>query len=476
MIPFWLMMAWRELRSAWRHFLYFLGCIALGVGAVVGVSLFSTNVERAVLKEARGLLGGDLEIRLSRPVGAAGSVVLQSLAERGILRTRVSELVAMVARVDRAHGAADVTQLVELKAIESGYPLYGIVRVEPDRPLMELLRQTGHSCREACHGAVVQESLLIRLGLVVGDAIKIGQASFRITGVIHTEPDRMANMFSLGPRVLISQDGLVAADLVKPGSRLRERHLLKLPASMPLSPLLHELQGRLSAESARLSSYRDAQPQLKQFLDQLARYLGLVGLTALFVGGIGVALSIQAFVREKLQSIAILKTLGADTKTIIYSYLGQAVGLGVLGSAVGIGIGLLLQAVLPQAVSTLLATDVLQQVEFTSVLSWTALAPLSKGLGLGVLTTLLFSLWPLLTIRTIKPAVIFRREVEGAIRPGVRPETSVWGRAAQVVTADPVRAVTAAGIGLGLAGLSVWQAGSLTIGGGAVGPDVRMSG
>ena len=106
MIPFWLMMAWRELRSAWRHFLYFLGGIALGVGAVVGVSLFSTNVERAVLKEARGLLGGDLEIRLSKPVGAAGSVVLQSLAERGILRTRVSELVAMVARIDRAVGAA----------------------------------------------------------------------------------------------------------------------------------------------------------------------------------------------------------------------------------------------------------------------------------------------------------------------------------------------------------------------------------
>ena len=158
MIPFWLMMAWRELRSAWRHFLYFLGCIALGVGAVVGVSLFSANVERAVLKEARGLLGGDLEIRLSRPVGAAGSAVLQGLTERGILRTRVSELVAMVARVDRAHGAADVTQLVELKAIESGYPLYGIVRVEPDRPLMELLRPTGNSCRETCHGAVVQEA------------------------------------------------------------------------------------------------------------------------------------------------------------------------------------------------------------------------------------------------------------------------------------------------------------------------------
>lgn len=464
MIPFWFIMAWRELRSAWRHFLYFLACIALGVGAVVGVSLFSANVERAVLKEARGLLGGDLEIRLSRPIGVPGSAVLQSLAEREILATRVSELVAMVARVDRAQGRADVTQLVELKAVEPQYPLYGVLRLDPDRPLIELLHPSGTDCREACHGAVVQDALLIRLGLVVGDAIKVGQASFRITGVIRTEPDRMANMFSLGPRVLISNEGLAAADLIKPGSRLRERHLLKLPASMALSPLLHELRGRLAAESARVSSYRDAQPQLKQFLEQLARYLGLVGLTALFVGGIGVALSIQAFVREKLQSIAILKTLGADTHTILYSYLGQAVGLGLVGSLAGVGIGVALQSVLPQAVSTLLATDVLQQVEFTSVLSLSAVAPIAKGLGLGILTTLLFSLWPLLTIREIKPAAIFRREVETERVPLVRQDRSAWRRVGRLITADPLRSLTATGIGLGLAGLSVWQAGSLAIG------------
>lgn len=465
MMPFWFTMARRELRAGWRHFLYFLACIALGVGAVVGVSLFSANVERAVLKEARGLLGGDLEIRLSRPIGAQGADVLRDLAERGVGATRVSELVAMVARVVRSQGAAEVTQLVELKAVEAGYPLYGVVRVEPDRALMELLRPAGTSCREACHGAVVQEALLIRLGLAVGDTVKIGQTSFRITGVIRTEPDRIANMFSLGPRVLISQEGLAAADLIKPGSRLRERHLLKLPGTMTLSPLLYELRGRLAGESARVSSYRDAQPQLKQFLEQLARYLGLVGLTALFVGGIGVALSIQAFIREKLQSIAILKTLGAETKTIIQSYLGQAVGLGFLGSVMGIGIGIALQALLPQAVAALLATDLLQQVDFSSVLSTAALEPLVKGLGLGVLTTLLFSLWPLLTIRDIKPAAIFRREVEGPGRSTLESKTAWWRRTAGLMTQDLLRTVTAAGIGFGLAGLSVWQAGSLTIGG-----------
>lgn len=465
MMPFWFNLAWRELRSSWRHFVYFLACIALGVGAVVGVSLFSANVERAVLKEARGLLGGDLEIRLSRPLEGPGAAVLADVAGRGIVTTRVSELVAMAAPANRPPGGVDATQLVELKAVESRYPLYGVVRVEPDRPLMELLHPAPERCHDLCHGAVVQEALLIRLGLGLGDAIKIGQATFRIAGVIHTEPDRMANMFSLGPRVVISREGLAAADLIKPGSRMRERHLLKLPASMALSPLIHELRGRLTAESARVSSYRDAQPQLKQFLDQLARYLGLVGLTALFVGGIGVALSVHAFVREKLPSIAILKTVGADTQTIIASYLGQALGLGLLGSVAGIGIGIALQSILPQAVSTLLATDVLQQVEFTSMLSFGALVPVGKGLGLGILTTLLFSLWPLLTIRDIKPAAIFRREVEREEAPSVRRETSLVARAGRWVTADPLRSATAAGIGIGLAGLSVWQAGSLMIGG-----------
>lgn len=465
MMPFWFNLAWRELRSSWRHFVYFLACIALGVGAVVGVSLFSANVERAVLKEARGLLGGDLEIRLSRPLEGPGAAVLADVAGRGVITTRVSELVAMAAPANRPPGGVDATQLVELKAVESRYPLYGVVRVEPDRPLMDLLHPAPERCHDLCHGAVVQEALLIRLGLGLGDAIKIGEATFRIAGVIHTEPDRMANMFSLGPRVVISRDGLAAADLIKPGSRMRERHLLKLPASMALSPLIHELRGRLTAESARVSSYRDAQPQLKQFLDQLARYLGLVGLTALFVGGIGVALSVHAFVREKLPSIAILKTVGADTQTIIASYLGQALGLGLLGSVAGIGIGIALQSILPQAVSTLLATDVLQQVEFTSMLSFGALVPVGKGLGLGILTTLLFSLWPLLTIRDIKPAAIFRREVEREEAPSVRRETSLVARAGRWVTADPLRSATAAGIGIGLAGLSVWQAGSLTIGG-----------
>jgi putative ABC transport system permease protein len=461
-----LKMAWRETRASWRHFVYFLACIAVGVGGVVGVSLFGGNVERAVTREARSLLGGDIEIRLSHQPGDKGTQVLTSLEKRDIAVTHATELVAMVSEPETANRPAHATRLVELKAVEAGYPLYGTLAYVPNAPLAALLEaRQAEGCRPACHGALVQESLLIHMGIKLGGRLKIGDEFFIITGIIQKEPDRMANMFSLGPRVLISQEGLTAAQLVKPGSRVRERFLLKLPPAMELSPVQHELRGRLTGESARVSSYREAQPQLKQFLDQLSQYLGLVGLTALFVGGIGVATSVQAFLREKLQSIAVLKILGADTRTVIQVYLGQALGLGLLGCAAGVLVGLALQTVLPIAVASLLEINLLEQVEFSSSLGAASFFPIVKGIGLGLLTTLLFSVWPLLAIRGIGPAAIFRRDVE-ATRDGRRPAVFSWYECwKSPVLRDRSRLITGLGIGAGLAGLSMWQAGSVKVGG-----------
>lgn len=455
-------MAWRETRAAWRHFLYFLVCIAVGVGALVGVSLFGTNVERAVTKEARGLLGGDLEIRLSRPISLKGQAVMDSLADRGIASTHVSELVAMAARTELSAVSAQATQIVELKAVEPQYPFYGALRLEPSGNLTELLRSDARWCSgHTCFGVVVQESLLIRMGLAVGDHLKIGQGLFVITGVVRTEPDRMANAFSLGPRVLMSQEGLRTAELVKLGSRIRERYLLKIPAAMAPEPLLYELRGRLVSESARVSGYRDAQPQLKQFLEQLTRYLGLIGLTALFVGGLGVATSIHAFVREKLTTIAILKTVGADSATVIWTYILQALLLGLAGSVIGLVIGILLQQGLPWVIAGFLASDLLDQLGFAADVTHAALVPLGKGVALGLLSTLLFALWPLLTIRDIKPAIIFRRVVV-PLASAASPDTVRWWKRWRTI--DRVKGFTSIGIGLGLAMLSIWQAGSWKVG------------
>jgi putative ABC transport system permease protein len=454
-------MAWRETRGAWRHFLYFFLCIAIGVSALVGVSLFAAHVERAVLEQAKGLLGGDLEIRTSHPLNAESRAVLEALEARGIKRAHVTELVAMAARVAKGDTAGQESQIVELKAVESHYPLYGQLKTEPLAPVNHLLYPDPSQCKTVpCHGAVVQEAFLLRMGLALGDQVKIGNAYFVIMGLVRTEPDRMVNAFSLGPRVIISQSGLEASALVQPGSRVRERELLQLPAGMPIEPLRADLRTRLTADHARVSGYRDAQPQLKQFLEQLSRYLGLIGLTALFIGGLGVAMSIHAFMREKLKTIAILKTLGADSSILIAAYVLQAVALGLVGSIAGMVLGLLLQRVLPPLVAGAFVSDFLEQVGASTELSLVSVGPLVKGGALGLLTTVLFSLWPLLRVRDIAPAAIFRREVDPGSRD-VSPSSGGRGTAA----VDRV-GILAAGILLcGLGVLSVWQAGSWRIGG-----------
>lgn len=455
-------MAWRETRGAWRHFLYFFACVAIGVGSLVGVSLFSANVDRAVTKEARGLLGGDLEIRLTHSLSSEGQAVLQSLDERNMALTHASELIAMASRQAQGSAAPQATQIVELKAVESTYPLYGAIALDPAQPLGTLLHPDERRCGgQTCLGAVVQESLLIRMGLSVGDRIKIGQATFLITGIVRTEPDRMANAFSLGPRVMIAQEGLREAELIKPGSRVRERYLVKLPTGMPVEPLLSELRGRLASDSARLSSYRTAQPQLKQFLDQLSRYLGLIGLTALFIGGLGVGTSIHAFLRDKLNTIAILKAVGADSATVISTYVVQAIFLGSIGSLAGILLGIALQQGLPPLMADLFTSNLLEQLGVSSELSRFSLWPLLKGATLGLLSTLLFTLWPLLKIREVQPGAIFRRETEQATVTQEMAPSRWWVRWG---LADRLNVGTAGVIILGLCSLSIWQAGSWSIG------------
>lgn len=455
-----LTMAWRETRGHWRQFVFFFGCLAVGVGAVVGIDLFATNVERLILRDARSLLGGDVEIRLARPLSASGGTVVGSLQKRNVDVTHVSELVAMAA-ASVAEGSdkpdAPSTQLVELKAVEANYPLYGTVDVNPPQSLRSLLASRETDCpARPCFGIVVQESLLIGLGIQLHDHLTIGHARFRVTGILGKEPDRVASAFRLGPRVLMSRQALAATDLVKRGSRIRERYLLRVPESRVLDPLVEELQGRLSKEGANVSSYRDAQPRIRRFLDQLSTYLGLIGLTALFVGGIGIACTVHGFMKHKLMTVAICKTLGADAGFIMKVYLLQSVFLGCLGSVVGVALGVGLQRLLPVLFGELIPLAVGSRVD---------VLPLSKGMLLGTLTTLCFVLWPLLTIRSIPPAIVFRREVDqerASVSAGYH-----FRRMKETLmkfVQDRHRLGTALLMGCGLTVLSVWQARSLTLG------------
>lgn len=385
-----LRMAWRETRAAWRHFTYFFVCIALGVAALVGVGLFAVNMDRAIQREARSLLAADVELRTTRPLTPHGETILRRLDDRGIVRLHVSELVAMAAtpRARVFQPGHHTTQLIELKAVEPGYPFYGTLRADPEDAPAALFdgRQV-----------LVEESLLIRLGLAVGARLKIGQGDFRIAGVLKKEPDRASGAFSFGPRVLMSRASLDATRLIQPGSRVTHRHLLKLPETLSLHALQGELAATFPDKTARVSTYQEAQPMLRRFLRQLTMYLGLVGLIALLVGGIGVAGSVRAFLQEKLETIAVLKALGAESGTIVQVYLTQTLLLGLLGSLAGAALGAAMQLALPPLMQTWLAIDLAFQVTWIPVL---------RGVAMGLLTTALFSLWPLLEVRQVRPNLI----------------------------------------------------------------------
>jgi putative ABC transport system permease protein len=431
-------MAWRETRGSFRHFLFFLICIALGVGALVGVTAFSAGLEQAIRKEARALLAGDVEVRTNRPLSEEGNGRLELLLARNIRRTNVSELVAMASNPKTGE-----TQLVELKAVEGGYPFYGRLAAEP-AGAVESLYDQGRDQR----AALAEQGLLVRLGLNVGDRIKLGRTDLTITGVLTKEPDRIAGAFSLGPRLLISQRALADTGLVQPGSRVRYRALLQLPAGMSATELAGELKERLAAEGAEINAYDDAQPRLRRFLANLTTYAGLIGLIALLVGGIGVANSVQAFIRERRDTLAILKCVGADGRTVLTIYLLQTLLLGALGSVAGVLLGLAVQGLLPGLMGSLLPVQVERSY------AW---LPMVRGAAMGLLTALLFALWPLLEIRRVPPARLFRREVSG--EESVDSETSRFRRW------DRLQWTAAFVIIAALAGLLLWQIGSVRIGG-----------
>jgi len=422
-----LKMAWRETRGAHRHFIYFLFCITVGVAALVAVQSLGDSLTVAIARSAKSLLGADLEIRSTRPLSPAAAAVVTGLGREGAASTPVRELAAMAAAMAQT-GPDGRSQLVELKAVEPGYPFYGRFVTDPDRPL-ETLVGDGR--------ALVHASLLTRHGLHVGDRIRVGDLDLTISGVITQEPDRSLGVFSLGPRVLIAGEDLDRTGLVRPGSRVRYRTLIRLPEGRDVEAFRDRLALEIPDPAVRVITYAEAQPGFRRFWTQLTTYLGLTGLVALMVGGIGVAVSVRAFVREKLETVAVLKCLGAGWRNVFGIYLLQTVLLGLAGSLAGAALGSALQPALARLVARLLPFSIDLIVSARAV---------GNGLAVGVGVTLLFSLWSLLEIRRVPPALILRSHVEPTLS-GSRP----WPAALVIVG--------------GLAALALWQAGSWKVGG-----------
>jgi putative ABC transport system permease protein len=384
----------RESRGSRGRLTFFIACLAVGVSAVVAVAGLSASLDQGIRREARQLLAADLVIRGSGPIPPEVNGALKKLP--GVQRTNLKETVT-VASVPGQGGRPGPSQLVELKVVDGVYPFYGKLELNPRRPLHELLTP---------RTVVVASELLARLGRKVGEEIQIGGQPFRVAGIVVAEPDRVGISFTLGPRVFLSGAGFARTSLEGQGSRIGYRALFKLPdaTATDMEWAVQVLKNALPpGDFFRVETYRQAQPALRENLARIERFLGLVALLSLFVGGIGVAQSVRAWLASRLDAIAILKCLGLRPREIFPLYLGQTLLLGLAGSLAGIVAGAVVQLILPRLFPDLIPPALIDP--------WQPVA-LLRGLALGVGVALLFSLQPLSAVLRVPPARVLRRDAE----------------------------------------------------------------
>jgi putative ABC transport system permease protein len=384
----------RESRGSRGRLTFFIICLAVGVSAVVAVAGLSSSLDQGIRREARQLLAADLVVRGGVPIPPEVDGALKKIP--GVQRTNLKETVT-VASVPGQGGRPGPSQLVELKVVDGVYPFYGKLKLKPRRPLHELLTP---------RTVVVASELLARLGRKVGEDIQIGGQPFRVAGIVVAEPDRVGISFTLGPRVFLSGAGFARTSLEGQGSRISYRALFKLPdaTATDMEWAVQALRSALPAgDFFRVETYRQAQPALRENLARIERFLGLVALLSLFVGGIGVAQSVRAWLAGRLDAIAILKCLGLRPREIFRLYFGQTVLLGLAGSLVGIVAGAIVQLILPRLFPDLIPPALIDP--------WQPVA-LLRGLALGVGVALLFSLPPLSAVLRVPPARVLRRDAE----------------------------------------------------------------
>ncbi len=379
----------RELRGGLRGFYIFLICLALGVAAIAAVGSVRASIEQGLQSEGAVMLGGDASMRFTYRF--ADPDERQWMADTARETSEIVNFRSM-AVVGEEHA------LTQVKAVDDLYPLYGAVDLDPAIPLDRAL---------AGNGAVMARVLADRLGLSVGDTFKLGVKEFRLSAILIRAPDDPTGGFSLGPPTLLRTEALQGTGLLEPGSLFESEYRLKLSETADLAALQSSAQTLFSDTGLRWRDSRNGAPGLTRFVDRLGAFLVLVGLAGLAVGGVGVSAAVRAYLDGKIAVIATLKTLGAEGRTIFLAYLMQ---IGVL-ALLGIIIGLFLGAIAPLALAPVIEAQLPVPAEFSL-----HPAPLAEAAIYGVLTALLFTLWPLARVQDVRAASLFRDAVSGARR------------------------------------------------------------
>ena len=398
-----LALAWtiarRELRGGVHGFRIFIACLALGVAAIAGVGSLSSSIVAGLQADSRKLLGGDVDLALQHTPATDRQLAYLKANTQALSKTSGMRAMAQPDAKSAPQPTPGQSQraMVELKAVDGLYPLVGALEVEPPLPLDQILAPDGDGW-----GAAAEANLLSRLGLAVGDWVRIGDARFRLKAVITREPDRVAGILSFGPRVMISSQALAQTGLVQPGSQVHFHYRAILPPGIGDKAWIEDIEEAFPKAGWRVRGADGAAPNVRRFIERMTLFLTFVGLTALLVGGIGVTGAVGSYLDGKTATIATLKCLGAPGGLVFRIYLLQILVLSLGGILIGLGVGVFV----PLAVLGALAGQLPVQP-----IGGFYLEPVGKAAVFGLITALTFTLWPLARASAIPAASLFRDRV-----------------------------------------------------------------
>ncbi|MBI3303821.1 MAG: ABC transporter permease, partial [Deltaproteobacteria bacterium] len=379
-------MAWRDSRGSRTRLLLATSAITLGVAALIAISSFGTNIREAVHNQAKLLLGADLVLSSRQPFTPETEALIASLGGEQSREISCSSM----AYFPKSAG----TRLVQVRAVEGNFPYYGVLETEP--PSAALAFHTSPT-------AVVDDGVLLQFAAQVGDPIKIGTFTFKIASRLKKIPGEAAAAALIGPRVYIPMAYLKQTALIQKGSLVTYKVYFKFPQETDTERLVETIRPHLSKYRLESDTVQKRAASVGLVMANLSRFLNLVGFIALLLGGVGVASAIHVYVTEKLNTVAILRCVGAQAGQTLAVYLVQAGALGLIGGVFGTLVGIAVQTVLP-----LLLHDFLP-VRIPVALAWsTVLQSLTVGVGI----VLLFALLPLLSIRRISPLLALRSSYE----------------------------------------------------------------
>jgi len=388
-LPLALRLALREMRGGLRGFYIFLACIALGTAAIAGVNSVSAAITQAIGTQGQTLLAGDVRFELTNRFATPEEMAyFESLGDVS-LSTGLRSMARLADGSDQA--------LVEARGIDGLYPLYGTLETAPQKPAAELFAKTGEA-----YGAVVAPLLLDRLGLAVGDEILLGTARLKVTATLVREPDAVSEGFGFAPRLLLSEEALRATGLVQTGSLVKNAYRIRLAdPALPLAGIRAAAGKAFPSAGWSIRTADAAAPSLTANITRFSQFLTLVGLTALIVGGVGVANAVRAYLDSKRSVIAIFKCLGAPASLVALVYLAQI----ALIAAAGILIGLVAGALMPMVAMRFLEGILPVPAEAAIYPSALVLAAV-----FGLLTALAFAVLPLGHARAVPATALFREQ------------------------------------------------------------------